>query len=319
MFLFNLECTQSVKCTDIHQRSQTSYTAPCNGVVSHGAQFGGLRVFCRNKCKSNAFLIYAFVFMFVLMLWTQYIQVTYILDEPWLIWSGEKPKDPQFKPHAKIKMAQVLRSLVYICGIILTWCIMVKPRICINHQMNHQDQTRKKKIVSKIELFPPSFNTGWWYLQVQRWIPNVCVLHVVDDSIDCLVLCRKCLLHPSQTRLHLWYGAVVSQLFTSAVPCIWWHQQVSDGFLMFGECPPSSQRGGGWNDSIDCMVLCCKCRLHPCQTGLHLWYGAVISQLFTSAVPCIWWHQQEKEKKNGAFVATFAHTLDKRGNFSWES
>ena len=28
---------------DIHRRSQTSFTAPCNGVVSHWAQIGGLR------------------------------------------------------------------------------------------------------------------------------------------------------------------------------------------------------------------------------------------------------------------------------------
>ena len=43
--------------TDIHPRSQISYTALCNGVISHGAQIGGLRVFadhrCRNKCKTN--------------------------------------------------------------------------------------------------------------------------------------------------------------------------------------------------------------------------------------------------------------------------
>ena len=29
----------------------------------------------------------------------------------------KKPKDPQFKPHARIKMAQVLGSLVYVCGL----------------------------------------------------------------------------------------------------------------------------------------------------------------------------------------------------------
>ena len=49
--------------TDIHQRYQTSYTTPCNSVVSHGAQFGGLRVFAdrtrKNKCQTNAFTIFA--------------------------------------------------------------------------------------------------------------------------------------------------------------------------------------------------------------------------------------------------------------------
>ena len=43
--------------TDIQGRSQTSYTAPCYGVVSHGAQIGNLWVFadhaCRNKLKTN--------------------------------------------------------------------------------------------------------------------------------------------------------------------------------------------------------------------------------------------------------------------------
>ena len=29
---------------------------------------------------------------------------------------GKNPKTPQIQPHAGIKMAQVLRSLVYICG-----------------------------------------------------------------------------------------------------------------------------------------------------------------------------------------------------------
>ena len=34
-----------------HQRYQTSNTAPCSGVVSHGAQFGGLRVFTDHTRK----------------------------------------------------------------------------------------------------------------------------------------------------------------------------------------------------------------------------------------------------------------------------
>ena len=47
--------------TDIHQRYQTSYTALHNGVVSHGAQFWGLRVFGdhtrKSKNKTNALTI----------------------------------------------------------------------------------------------------------------------------------------------------------------------------------------------------------------------------------------------------------------------
>ena len=47
---------------DIHRRSQT-YTALCIGIVSHGAQIGGLRVFAdhtrKNKHKTNAPTIFA--------------------------------------------------------------------------------------------------------------------------------------------------------------------------------------------------------------------------------------------------------------------
>ena len=49
--------------TYIEERYQTSYTALCNGVVSQGAEFGGLRVFAdhtrKSKCKTNTFTIFA--------------------------------------------------------------------------------------------------------------------------------------------------------------------------------------------------------------------------------------------------------------------
>ena len=35
----------SVSTTDIEKRSQNSYTAPCNGDVSHGPPIGGIRGF----------------------------------------------------------------------------------------------------------------------------------------------------------------------------------------------------------------------------------------------------------------------------------
>ena len=38
----------------IYRRSQTSYTAPCNGDVSHGAQIGDLRLFTDHARKNNA-------------------------------------------------------------------------------------------------------------------------------------------------------------------------------------------------------------------------------------------------------------------------
>ena len=37
-------------------------------------------------------------------------------DESQLFWSREKPKYPQFEPHAGMKMAQVLGSPLYIFG-----------------------------------------------------------------------------------------------------------------------------------------------------------------------------------------------------------
>ena len=40
--------------TDIKGRSQTSYTAPCNDIVSHVAQIGGIRVFPTTHVKTNA-------------------------------------------------------------------------------------------------------------------------------------------------------------------------------------------------------------------------------------------------------------------------
>ena len=51
-----------VTTTDIQGRSQTSYTTPCNGVLSPGAQIGGIWVFVvhtrRNKRKQNVSTIF---------------------------------------------------------------------------------------------------------------------------------------------------------------------------------------------------------------------------------------------------------------------
>ena len=44
------------------------------------------------------------------------MQVTYAPDEPRLFWLQEKPEDPQFELHARIKMAEVLGCPLYICG-----------------------------------------------------------------------------------------------------------------------------------------------------------------------------------------------------------
>ena len=60
-------------CTiDIHQRSWTSYTAQCNGVVSHGAQIGGLRAFCwpnkQNKCAHDLRMPCSILLVFIFTL-----------------------------------------------------------------------------------------------------------------------------------------------------------------------------------------------------------------------------------------------------------
>ena len=74
--------------TDIHGTSQTSYTAPCNGIVSYGAQTGSLRVFAdysqkqtQNKCVHNLCKRLVFVNLHAQ---TAVDAVTYPPDEPWL-------------------------------------------------------------------------------------------------------------------------------------------------------------------------------------------------------------------------------------------
>ena len=57
---FELQQSRYSATTDMQQRYQASYTAPSYGVVSHGAQFGGLWVFAdhtrkqtQNKCAHD--------------------------------------------------------------------------------------------------------------------------------------------------------------------------------------------------------------------------------------------------------------------------
>ena len=109
--------------TDIHQRSQTSYTKLCYGVFSHRVQLGGLRVSADHirkiACKTNTYTIFARGAAFCACLSSRSDCGTYPPDEPRLFWLPEKPKDPQIQSHVGIKMAQVLGSLVYICDIYL--------------------------------------------------------------------------------------------------------------------------------------------------------------------------------------------------------
>ena len=76
--------------TDIEERYQTSYTAPCNGVVSHWAEFGVFgflpTTHAKANAKTNAFKIFArraaFYVCFVFMPIPQYMQETHALVEP---------------------------------------------------------------------------------------------------------------------------------------------------------------------------------------------------------------------------------------------
>ena len=71
----------------MHQRYQTSYTALFNGVVRHGAQFWGLRVYVdhthKSNRKTNALTSFVrpqcFTHMFVFMLIPQYMHLTHTL------------------------------------------------------------------------------------------------------------------------------------------------------------------------------------------------------------------------------------------------
>ena len=115
--LFSIECANS----QIQGRSQTLYTVPCNGVVSHGLKlgvFGDLANHARkSKRKANMSTTFArcpaFLSIFTLRL--QYMQVTFAPEKP-VILITEKPTDSQFDPHARIKMAQVVGSPLRICG-----------------------------------------------------------------------------------------------------------------------------------------------------------------------------------------------------------
>ena len=106
----------SVSPTDLDRRSRTSYTAPCNDVVSHGAPIGGIRVFAdhtrgnRHKQKSVHNLRVAF-----------HAWLSSRSDRSKCRWHThltnhgyfdhmENPEYCQLEPHARRKMAPILES-----------------------------------------------------------------------------------------------------------------------------------------------------------------------------------------------------------------
>ena len=90
------------KTIDIEERSQTSYTTQCNSVVNPGAQTTKQN---KTKTKTNAKQMHP---------WSSRMHV--YLHTSTAVDAGDIPKDPQFEPHARIKMALVLGSPLYICA-----------------------------------------------------------------------------------------------------------------------------------------------------------------------------------------------------------
>ena len=106
-----------------HQRSQTSYATPCNGVVSHGAQFGVFGFLPTTYAKINAKQMRSRSLPAVrrcalVCLHAQIALHAGNIDTWWttVIEYWKSPKTPKIQPHDAFKMAQDLGSLVYICG-----------------------------------------------------------------------------------------------------------------------------------------------------------------------------------------------------------
>ena len=90
-------------------RSQTLYTAPGNGVVSHGGSNWESSDFCharKNKCKTNVFTIFACCSAFLSSpsdrsrcRWHKHLMTNHEL-----FWLRGRPEDPKFESYAGIKM-----------------------------------------------------------------------------------------------------------------------------------------------------------------------------------------------------------------------
>ena len=114
-----VEHPASTLITGIQGRSQTSYTTLCDGVVNHGAQIGVFQFFANHirghKCKQNTSTIFTCHMALHTCLSSRSDGSTYAPNESRLFWSQEKTLDFEFEPHAGIKMAQILRSPLYMC------------------------------------------------------------------------------------------------------------------------------------------------------------------------------------------------------------
>ena len=98
---WSIKCTWN-KPTDLDCRSPTSCTAPCNGVISHGAPMGGIWVFAdhthtwkqtQTKCVHDLCVPCGISHVFIFSLKPQLMQMTYAPDES-VILITRKPKYP---------------------------------------------------------------------------------------------------------------------------------------------------------------------------------------------------------------------------------
>ena len=134
----------------------------------------------KSKVKKNASAIFthhaASYAYFVFTLRLQYKQVTYAPDESGLFWSREKPGYPQLEPHALKKMAQILKSLVYIY-------------ICAVDQTIEGQEVRGQ-LVYMWRVTAKSTGTLSWLLLVSDWQTlktkesNLEACHTITQSIQ---------------------------------------------------------------------------------------------------------------------------------------
>ena len=107
------------------------YPPPCNGVIGHGAQIRGLRVFAdhahRNKRKTNASTTFARRALFYACLSSRLdrsrCRWLYAPDEPRLFWLLEKPEDPNLNPWGDKSGAGSGTSIVYLCLHYIWWSL----------------------------------------------------------------------------------------------------------------------------------------------------------------------------------------------------
>ena len=110
--------------TDIHQRYQTLYTGPCNGVDSH-INLGVFWFLLTTHTKANVKQMHSRSSRAARLSTRDCLHLhaqTAVHARNLCTWQTMiilitgKPKDPQIEPYAGIKMVQGLVSLVYICG-----------------------------------------------------------------------------------------------------------------------------------------------------------------------------------------------------------